>query len=291
MLEMLRSKVGKLIISGHRGASGYAPENTLAAFQKALAVGADIIEFDVHLSRDKQCVILHDELLDRTTNGHGLVWEQDWADLKKLDAGGWFDRWAEASRVARATLPPGSNTLPLPDREYAGTRLPLLEEVLEWARAVRMPVSIEIKAPWPFYYGSNVYPDIVERVLDRVAQVGDEEMTVIHSFDHRAVLRVKQLNPNITTVVSFSGAILVDPLQPVRAAQANGLAIGSQWVTPELVQAAHAEDINVFGWGLGEDPFNQAHDLNRLAAMGVDYLSGGFPDLLRGVIENSLAKV
>ena len=261
----------------------------MAAFQKALAAGADIIEFDVHLSRDKQCVILHDELLDRTTNGHGLVWEQDWADLRKLDAGSWFDRRAEANRTTRAGLPPELNALPLPDREYTGTRLPLLEEVLEWAKSARMPVSIEIKTPWPFYYGSNVYPDIVERILDRVAQVGDEELTVIHSFDHRAILRVKELNPNITTVVSFSGAILVDPLQPIRAAQANGLAIGSQWVTAELVQAAHAEDISVFGWGLGEDPFNQAPDLNRLVAMGVDYLSGGFPDLLRQVVESPLA--
>ncbi len=282
---MLRSKRGSLAVSAHRGAAGYAPENTMPAFEKALAVGADIIEFDVHLSRDGQAVVLHDDTLDRTTDDTGPIWERSWAELRRLDAGNWFDRHNAARRQEEAGRD-NPQRLPIPDESFAGTRIPLLQEVLEWARAVRMPVSIEVKAPWPFYYGLSVYPGLVEKILELVARVGDEEMTGLHSFDHRAVRRCKELNPNITASVSFNGAILVDPLGPVRDARANGLAIGSLWVTPELIEAAHAEEINLFAWGPGEDPYNQAADLCKLVGWGVDFVSGGFPDLLRKVVEN-----
>ena len=285
MFEMLRSKTGKLAVTGHRGAAGYAPENTMPAFEKALAVGADIIEFDVHFSRDGRVVVIHDETLERTTNGTGPVRQHSWEDLKKLDAGTWFDRKNEVARLVQAEIPPGTHPLPIPQEKFAGTRIPLLEEVLEWSTAVRMPISIEIKAPWPFYHGLEVYPGLVEKVLELVARHGDEELTSLHSFDHRAVLRSKEINPNITTLVAYSGAILVDPASPARAARANGIAIGSNWVTPELVDTLHAEDICIFGWGLGEEPFTQADDLRRLVEMGVDFVSGGFPDLLRQVVE------
>lgn len=288
MFEMLRSKTGRLAVSGHRGASGYAPENTMPAFEKALAVGTDIIEFDVHLSRDGRCVVIHDDVLERTTDGHGPVRQYSWEELKKLDAGSWFDRKNEAVRLVQTGMPAGSGLeiLPIPEERFAGTRIPLLEEVLEWSTATRMPISIEIKAPWPFYHGLEVYPGIVEKVLELVARYGDEELTSLHSFDHRAVLRSKELNPNITTLVSYGGAVMIDPAGPARAAGANGIAIGSNWVTLELVRAVHAEQICLFGWGLGEEPFSQAADLCRLVAMGVDFVSGGFPDLLRKVVEN-----
>jgi glycerophosphoryl diester phosphodiesterase len=286
MFEMLRSKTGKLAVTGHRGAAGYAPENTMPAFEKALAVGADIVEFDVHFSRDGRIVVIHDETLERTTDGTGPVSQYSWGELKRLDAGTWFDRKNEVARRVQAETPPGAHSLPIPEEKFAGTRLPLLEEVLEWSTAVRMPISIEIKAPWPFYHGLEVYPGLVEKVLELVARHGDEELTSLHSFDHRAVLRSKEINPNITTLVAYSGAILVDPASPARAARANGIAIGSNWVTPELVDTLHAEDICIFGWGLGEEPFTQAADLRRLVEMGVDFVSGGFPDLLRQVVEN-----
>ncbi len=286
MFEMLRSRTGRLAVSGHRGASGYAPENTMPAFEKALAINTDIIEFDVHLSRDGRCVILHDDFLERTTDGTGPVWEYSWEELKRLDAGSWFDRKNAAARLAQTGLPADQPRLPIPEESFAGTRIPLLEEVLEWSTGVRMPISIELKVPYPFYYGLNHSPDLLEKVLELVARYGDEELTGVHSFDHRLVLRCKELNPNLTTMISLGGATMVDPFSPARAAKANGMAIGSQWVTPELVEAAHAENLALFGWGLGEDPYNQAEDLCRLVKMGVDFVSGSFPDILREVVES-----
>ncbi len=285
LFEMLKSRTGRLTVTAHKGASGYAPENTMPAFIKALETGADIVELDVHLTRDRRCVVIHDDHLDRTTEGSGPIWEHNWNEIKRLDAGSWFDHYNAARRLelSRADLP--LMQLPIPAESFAGTRLPLLEEVLEWAKAAGMPVAIEIKTPWPFYYGLDRYSGLVEAVLELVERHGDDEITTMHSFDHRAMLRVKELNPNITTVVSYTGALMVDPFGPVRAARANGIAIGSNWATVELISAAHAEDFNFFGWGLGEDPYNQAADLCRLVQMGVDYVSGAYPDILRKVVE------
>lgn len=289
MLEMLRAKRGQLMVSGHRGADGYAPENTMASFKKAQETRADIMEFDVHLSKDGRCVIIHDETLDRTTNGTGFVRDYTWAELSKLDAGSWFDRKNEellAALEASGQLADPNFQVNVPTEKFAGERIPLLEEVLTWAKSVGMLVSIELKSPWPFYYGLDFYPGLVEKVLDHIARYGDEEMTNMHSFDHRLMLQVKQLNPNISTLVSFGGATFIDPLFPVRATKANGMAIGVQWVTPQLLDAAHAEDINVFGYGIGDKPVEEAENLRRLVEMGVDFVSGGRPDLLRKVVES-----
>src|SRR5882762_5874242 len=86
----LEHERGRVWVVGHRGAMGYCPENTLASFERGLELGADWIELDVHLSRDGALVVIHDETVDRTTNGSGLVQEHTLAELKELDAGAWF---------------------------------------------------------------------------------------------------------------------------------------------------------------------------------------------------------
>lgn len=293
MIDLLRGRTGRLLVSGHRGARNYAPENTLAPFQKALETGADIIEFDVHLSRDKRCVVIHDDTLDRTTNGQGPVREMSWAEISRLDAGSWFDRqneqlYQEMEKEAGRFANPKYIPPPIPTQKFAGERVPLLEDVLVWAKEVNMPVSIELKAPFPFYAGPNPYPDMVERVLEIIARYGDENNSHIHSFDHLAVLRVKELNPNIPTGISLYGGVLINPVGLLREARAEGVAIGSLWVTQELIETLHADQRNIFAWGWGEDPYNEEAELGRLVRMGIDYVSGGYPDLLRQVVEKYL---
>src|SRR5438105_2353760 len=100
--RLLQEERGRVWVVGHRGAMGYCPENTMASFERALALGADWIELDVHLSRDGELIVIHDETLDRTTNGHGLVRDHTLAELKQLDAGD-------------------------------GQQIPTLDEVLTWA--------------------------------------------------------------------------------------------------------------------------------------------------------------
>ena len=97
-------------IIAHRGASGHAPENTLAAFTRAVELGAGFIETDLHLTRDARFVAIHDSTLERTTNGHGAVQDHTLAELRKVDAGLWYDR------------------------TYSCERIPTLEEILDFSR-------------------------------------------------------------------------------------------------------------------------------------------------------------
>src|ERR1700716_3392227 len=116
----LEQERGRVWVVGHRGAMGHCPENTLASFERGLELGADWIELDVHLSRDGALIVIHDETVDRTTNGRGLVCEHTLAELKELDAGAWFGA------------------------SFAGERVPSLDEVLVWARSKAAVLDIEI---------------------------------------------------------------------------------------------------------------------------------------------------
>lgn len=100
----------KTIIYGHRGASKYAPENTFASYSKAVEMGADGIEIDVHKSKDGYLVVCHDEKVDRTTNGKGFIKDLTLKEINSLDAGSWFSK------------------------EYQGQHIPILEEVLEFVK-------------------------------------------------------------------------------------------------------------------------------------------------------------
>src|SRR3712207_5048900 len=109
-------------IMAHRGAAAYAPENTIAAFTKAIEMKADAIELDIHLSKDDHIVVIHDEKVDRTTNGKGLVMEFTLEELKRLDAGSWFNK------------------------EFKNEKIPTLREVLELVAYKNIDLNIEIKA-------------------------------------------------------------------------------------------------------------------------------------------------
>src|SRR3981081_2386285 len=89
-MQLLRAETGRVTVSAHRGASGYAPENTLAAFRLAHELGADMVEFDVHLTADDRLGVVHDDPRDRTTDGTGYVRDHTWEEIAELDAGAWF---------------------------------------------------------------------------------------------------------------------------------------------------------------------------------------------------------
>ena len=157
----------RCLVVAHRGASAAAPENTIAAFELALTQGADGIELDVHLSADGHPVVIHDDALERTTDGAGPVGARTMRELKRLDAGGWYG-------------PP-----------FRGQRIQTLQEVLERFRD-RARFWIEIKA------GSDVYPGIEERVVSMVEIYDVVDLAVmIQSFDHAALARCRGFNREI----------------------------------------------------------------------------------------------
>ena len=159
----------------HRGASAYYPENTMSAFKAAVDMKADMIELDVLLSKDNIPVVFHDERLDEKTNGSGLVCDHTLSDLKKLDAGSWFDT------------------------KFKNERIPTLREVLEFSRN-RILVNIEIK---PEVVTEKEESGIVELVLNLAEELGMEEVVMISSFDYRVLERLSKRETNIKSALLY----------------------------------------------------------------------------------------
>ncbi len=154
------------VVIAHRGASADAPENTIAAFELALEQDADGIELDVHLSHDDHLVVFHDFTVERTTDGAGPVRGLTVRELKRLDAGGWRDR------------------------RFRGQRVQTLHEVLERFRE-RTRFWVELKG------GSALYPGIEDRVVSALEIYDVVDRTLVQSFDHEALGRIRAASPEI----------------------------------------------------------------------------------------------
>lgn len=152
-IEDIRKRNFKIV--GHKGASGVAPENTLAAFQKAIDMGADMIEIDVHYTKDGEVVAFHDETVDRTTNGTGQVHKMTLAELKELDAGSWF----------------GDH------EQYRGEQIPTLEEALDLIHG-KIELVIDIKSKGHLYYDG-----FAKHIVEIINEKGAKDWTVVQAYD------------------------------------------------------------------------------------------------------------
>jgi glycerophosphoryl diester phosphodiesterase len=258
-MQLLRSATGRVTVSAHRGASGYAPENTLAAFRLAHELGADMVEFDVHLTADERLVVIHDDTLDRTTTGGGYVRDRTWDEISRLNAGAWYGP------------------------EFPGERVPLLDEALAWAGEARMPLSIELKRPNEAL-NREPYPDLAARVIERVQAHGLADRVLLFSDDHALVRTTRQLAPNIGTSIVLGLATFIDPVARAREAGADGLAVYWRYASRRMVDACHAAGIHVFGFGVGDD-LSQTAGLEAMLINGTDFVSSGQPDRLRAFVD------
>jgi glycerophosphoryl diester phosphodiesterase len=243
-VTLLRSQAGRMLCVGHRGAKGHTPENTFASFNRAMELGADVVETDVHLSRDGEVVVIHDHTVDRTTNGNGFVKDLSLAELKQLDAGAWFDS------------------------KHIGERIPTLAELLEWAKE-RVPVAIEVKN------GPIYYPGIADKIVRLLRDFNMLRQAMLISFDHLMLREAKMIAPELATGILYVGR-LVDPIAAARAAGADALHPQWAFVTPELVETAHAAGLAVSPWAP-----NDLGTLHLLDDMGVDSIGTDYPDLFR----------
>lgn len=168
---------GRMEIYAHRGFSGEYPENTMLAFQKAYDAGVDGIELDVQMTKDGEIVVIHDERVDRTTNGIGYVKDFLYKQLRLLDAGSWFH-----------------------DR-FARQRVPALMEVMEWVQNLdkKIMINIELK--------NNVidYPHLEEKLLKMIGQFQLEKQVVLSSFNICSMLKARRLHPSIEIGTLFEG--------------------------------------------------------------------------------------
>jgi len=235
--ELLTPGRGEPLLIAHRGLSARYPENTMAAFRAAAEAGAEMLELDVGLSADGQVVVLHDVTLERTTTGSGELERHPWSTLKDLDAGSWFAP------------------------EFAGERLPLLAQVLDELGG-RIAINIEIK---PEASSGQAEGGIEQKVAALVAERGLQPRVVVSSFLPAAVARIKQADPAIRTAVLYHTELHYEAPRIVELYGADGLHLNHAHLTAETVQALHDK-----GFYVGVYTVNDAGELRRMAAMGVD---------------------
>ena len=230
------------LIYGHRGASAYAPENTLEAFRLAMDMGADGFELDVHLSKDGELVVIHDETVDRTTDGTGLVRELTLAQLKALDA----SNGKEA---------------------YQGARIPTLEEVFELIRDTRHLVNVEIKTDECFY------PGLEEKCLELAARMGVEDRVIYSSFNHFTLLKLRQLKPDLKLGMLF-GDIMVNPWEYARQLNVDYL----HPMKLNIYTPGFARDAAQAGYGVNVWTVNDEATMQLCLAEGAGIITN-YPDV------------
>lgn len=226
------------LVIAHRGASGTCPENTLAAVRRAEALGAAMVELDVQLTRDGHVVVIHDLLLDRTTDGTGPVGDRSLAELAALDAGSWFSP------------------------AFAGERVPLLADVLD---AVALAVNVEIKTP--------AAEGLEARTLAVVEAAGAFDRVVFSSFEPAALDRLRALSSTATLGVLWEADPIPMALRVAERVGARALHVRKDAATPETLAAARAAKLEIRVWTV-----NGLDEFDDFADRGVDAIFTDFPE-------------
>lgn len=251
MLPNLYNQDGDgFIVIAHRGASAYYPENTMAAFRGAVALDAEMIELDVMLSSDGVPVVFHDAGLEDHTDGTGALRNLTLQQLKELDAGSWFGP------------------------EYAGERIPTLEEVLAFASGT-IALNIEIKTE---AVTDRTKGGIEEKSLELVEKYGMKEHVLFSSFDYRAVRHLKELDPDIPAGLLYekenSGKKL--PSQLVAEYDADAFNCSFRELTKKRMNDLRSHNIPVFVYTV-----NDEKRMKKLIGRGVSGIFSDKPDVLK----------
>ena len=248
MLSRPDAARARVQVLAHRGASAYAPENTLSAFRLAIEQRADWLELDVQQTRDGKLVVFHDLRMERTTNGNGPLRELTLDQVQQLDAGSWYGP------------------------RFAGERVPTFEEVLALAKEQNVRIFPEVKDP-------RLYPGIEERVASAISAYGYEDQTIIQSFDMTSLERLRQANPRLKLAALYTAT------SPLRGDPPPGVSvIGPPWelvtLDPSLVRDAHASGRQVVVWSV-----EGRAAVRPLLDARVDGIITSRPDVVRAMLE------
>ena len=220
-------------ISAHRGYSSHYPENTIPALQAALDAGAHVAEIDVRLTRDDKLVLMHDATVDRTTDGSGAVRQMTLAEVKRLDAGRWFDR------------------------KFAGTQVPTLDEVLEWSKG-RLGILVEMKN----------YPErpsaFVDEVIATILRQNAQDFALPAGFDHATLAEIHRRQPQFRLEMILH-CRLADHVNAARAAGSILVSHEPEYCVKSDVTEMHAAGIAVLTTLLSKEHGRELLD------MGVDF--------------------
>lgn len=233
----------------HRGFSGKYPENTMLAFQKALESGADGIELDVQLTRDNRLVIIHDERVDRTTDGTGFVRDFTLSDIQQLNAAGTY----------AYTLPPVS--------------IPTFREYCHWVKQTDLLTNIELKN------GVYDYPGIEAEVWQVLQEFQLQDQVIISSFNHASILRMKQLAPQLTYGL-LTESWLINPGKYTR-----DLGVACYHPLYGSLTDDTVAEIKRQGIRINTFTVNDEEAVRKLLKQGIDCVITNYPDMVRRIVQ------
>jgi glycerophosphoryl diester phosphodiesterase len=259
---------GHPFVVAHRGASAERPEHTLAAYELALAEGADGVECDVRLTRDGHLVCVHDRRVDRTSNGTGVVSEMTLAQLRELDFGAWHPSWRADGTRGETGL------LSLDD---------LVSLVLDWSR----PVKLFIETKHPVRYGALVESKVLA-LLHRygIASPASADLSraVVMSFSAAAVWRIRRAAPMLPTVLlGETSRYLGGGAATTVGATAVGPSIATLREHPELVDRAAAQGRALYCWTV-----DHYEDVQYCRDVGVAWVATNHPGRTKAWLQNGL---
>ncbi|GMK45064.1 glycerophosphoryl diester phosphodiesterase [Paenibacillus glycanilyticus] len=237
-----------LVNYAHRGASGNYPENTMIAFEKAIELGATGIETDVQMTKDGKLVLIHDEMLRRTTGVNTLVADMPSDELLQLDAGSWFSP------------------------SFKDARIPTLGQLLDLANRTGTIINIELKN------GIVPYPGLEQKVIETVRACGMENQVILSSFNHYSLIECKRLAPEIRTGILYMEG-LYRPWKYALSIGASALHASHFAVLPDWVAEAaqHGVIYNVF-------TVNEPAEMKRLIQAGVAGIITDYPERLTNLL-------
>lgn len=257
MLMASTTTAQNILVTAHRGASGYAPENTMAAIKKALEIGVDRIEVDVQQTSDGVVVCLHDKNLERTTSGKGKVAGLSVDELNSVKANKGFES------------------------DFPDEAIPTLQQVFELMDG-KTQFVIEIKA------GNKTYPGIEENVVTLIRKYKAEKWALVHSFNDKVLKHINQKHPDIRLqklFVSFSGGLMLDfKLHSAKLSDyeyCEGFGISKGGTKKELVQKIHEQGKVVHVWTV-----NSTEDIQEIIELGVDGIISNYPDRVKSILSN-----
>ncbi|MBA2299874.1 MAG: hypothetical protein H0W22_03775 [Chloroflexi bacterium] len=232
------------LVIAHRGHSLEVPENTLAAYRRAIELGTEMIEADVNLTRDGELVMIHDWTLDRTTSGSGNVREATLDEVRGLDAGSWFGP------------------------EFTGLRVPTTAETIDLARDSGVMMCFEVKGADP-----DEADEIALRLVDLLASRDALGWALMSSYHHRAMARARARVPELMLAPErLPDDVPAEPAEALRQAQAlEARIIQNHYalLTPELVDHLHRADVAVWAW-----PTTEPQSIVDSIAVGADAVMG-----------------
>ena len=244
----VETKTKKIIVTGHRGASGHAPENTLSAMKVAIEMGAEFSELDVQETADGEIILLHDSSLKKTSGVDKNIWEVNYADLKDLDVGSWFSE------------------------EYKNEPIPTLQEVINLVKG-KMKLNIEMKA-------NKHEKMLAERTLKIVTDNDFLDQVIFTSFKFDEIRKIRKINKEAKVGYIF-GKMPQDV--DVFSEDVDLLSVNIKTVDAAFMKRAKDAGMEVAVWTV-----NKPEDMKRMIEIGVDDIITNYPDVLRKVLDGKM---